>query len=129
MSTGDGARTILVVDDEHVLADMLALILDRSGYNSTAVYSAAEALAALKIHPDLIISDVMMPEVDGVELAVEVSKLHPEIKILLISGHAGTREIVEASGLSLDFLAKPFTPIELLTRVAAALDGSARSGE
>lgn len=125
MSKGDAAQTILVVDDEHVLADMLALILERSGYNSTAVYSAAEALVALKIHPDLIISDVMMPDVDGVELAVQVSKLHPGIKILLISGHAGTQEIVKASGLSLAFLAKPFSPEELLARVASALGNSA----
>jgi DNA-binding response OmpR family regulator len=129
MNTGDGTRAILVVDDERILADMLASILDRSGYTSTAVYSASEALVALKMRPDLIISDVMMPEMDGVKLAVQVSKLHPEIKILLISGHAGTEEIVKASGLSLDFLAKPFTPIELLARVAAALDGSTRSGQ
>jgi DNA-binding response OmpR family regulator len=125
MSKGNAAQTILVVDDEHVLADMLALILERSGYNSTAVYSAAEALVALKIRPDLIISDVMMPDVDGVELAVQVSKLRPGIKILLISGHAGTQEIVKASGLSLDFLAKPFSPEELLARVAAALNDTA----
>lgn len=125
MSTAGGARTILVVDDEHILADMLALILEKSGYNSTAVYSAAEALVALKMRPDLIISDVMMPEVDGVELAVQVSKLLPGIKILLISGHAGTQELMKASGLSLDFLAKPFSPEELLARVAAALNASA----
>ncbi len=124
MSTDETARTILVVDDEHVLADMLAMILEQSGYKSTAVYSAAEALAALKIHPDLIISDVMMPEVDGVELAVQVAKMLPGIKILLISGHAGTQELLKASGLSLDFLAKPFSPEELLARVAAALDGN-----
>ena len=104
---------------------MLALILEKSGYNSTAVYSAAEALVALKMRPDLIISDVMMPEVDGVELAVQVSKLLPGIKILLISGHAGTQELMKASGLSLDFLAKPFSPEELLARVAAALNASA----
>jgi DNA-binding response OmpR family regulator len=125
MNTGSATPTILVVDDEHVLADMLALILQRSGYNSTAVYSAAEALAALEISPDLIISDVMMPDVDGVELAVQVSKLLPGIKILLISGHAGTQELLKASGLSLDFLAKPFTPEELLARVAAALNQGA----
>ncbi len=125
MSTDPAARTILVVDDEHVLADMLALILQRSGYNCTAVYSAAEALDALNTHPDLMISDVMMPGMDGVELAVQVSKLLPGINILLISGHAGTQELVKASGLSLDFLAKPFTPEELLARVATLLNGSA----
>jgi DNA-binding response OmpR family regulator len=127
MSAGKAAPMILVVDDEHVLADMLAQILEKSGYKSAAVYSAAEALAALEAHPDLIISDVMMPDVDGVELAVQITRLHPEIKILLISGHAGTQDILKGSGLSLDLLAKPFTAEELLARVAAALEGSSGS--
>jgi DNA-binding response OmpR family regulator len=124
MSVRGTAPTILVVDDEHALADMLAIILSRSGYSSSAAYSATEALTALQTHTDLIISDVMMPDIDGVEFAMRACKLQPGIKILLISGHAGTQDIVEASGLPLDLLAKPFTPEELLARVAVALAGS-----
>ena len=128
MSTGVVARMILVVDDEHALADTLALILERAGYKSTAAYSAAEALIAVeKQRPDLIISDVMMPVMNGVDFAVQVCKLHPGIKILLISGHAGTQDIVEAArsdGLSLDLLAKPVLPEDLLARVADILDSN-----
>ena len=98
MSTGVIARMILVVDDEHALADTLALILERAGYKSTATYSAAEALAAMaNQRPDLIISDVMMPVMNGVDFAAQVCKSHPGIKILLISGHAGTKDLVEAA--------------------------------
>jgi DNA-binding response OmpR family regulator len=119
---------ILVVDDEHALADTLALILERAGYRSVAAYSASEALIAIgKQRPDLIISDVMMPGMSGVALAVRVRKLHPGIKVLLISGHAGTQDIVEAArsdGYSLDLLAKPVLPEELLSRVAGMLNSS-----
>ena len=125
MSAGEAARTILVVDDEHALADTLALILQRAGYKSTATYSAAEAfIAAEKQHPELIISDVMMPVMNGVDFAVEVCKLHPGIKILLISGHAGTEDLVAAArscGVSLDLLAKPVLPEDLLSRVVNIL--------
>jgi len=126
MSTELAARMILVVDDEHAITDTLALILERAGYKSTAAYSASEALMAVeKQRPDLIISDVMMPVMNGVDFAIKVSKLHLGIKVLLISGHAGTQDMVEAArsnGLSLDLLAKPVLPEDLLARVADILD-------
>jgi len=126
MSTRGVARIILVVDDEHALADTLALILERAGYKSTAAYSALEALMVVeKQRPDLIISDVMMPVMNGIDFAVKVSKLDLGIKVLLISGHAGTQDMVEAArsdGLSLDLLAKPVLPEDLLARVADILD-------
>jgi two-component system alkaline phosphatase synthesis response regulator PhoP len=119
---------ILVVDDEHALADTLALILERAGYKSTAAYSASEALMEVeKQRPDLIISDVMMPVMNGVDFAVKVSELRLGIKVLLISGHAGTQDMVEAAGsdgLSLDLLAKPVLPEDLLARVADILDSN-----
>ena len=77
--------------------------------------------------PDLIVSDVMMPGMSGVALAVHVRKSHPGIKFLLISGHAGTQDLVEAArsdGFFLDLMAKPVLPEELLSRVADMLNGS-----
>jgi CheY-like chemotaxis protein len=128
MSTGKAKQSILVVDDEQALANTLAAILKRSGYKSTAVYNAVEALAGLDgLRPDLIISDVMMPEMNGVDFAVQVCKLYPDIEILLISGHAGTQDLVEAAqsnGRTLELLAKPVAPEELLAKVAAMLDKS-----
>jgi DNA-binding NtrC family response regulator len=122
----DEARRILVVDDEHPLADTLAAILERAGYKSTAAYSPSEALAALsESRPDLIISDVMMPLMNGVELAIRADQLHPGIKVLLISGHAATQEIMDEArldGLSIELMAKPVHPDELMSKVAELLD-------
>lgn len=130
MSTSNPARMILVVDDEHPLADTLRAILERAGYSSTAVYSAADGLDVLaKVRPDLIISDVMMPVMNGVDFALQASQLHPGIKILLISGHAGTQDLMDAArleGLSIELLAKPVGPEELLSRVADLLNGFSR---
>lgn len=121
---------ILVVDDEHPLADTLKAILERAGYSSTASYSAAEGLDVLaKLRPDLIISDVMMPGMNGVDFALQASHLYPGIKILLISGHAGTQDLLEAArleGPSIELLAKPVRPEELLSRVTAVLNGISR---
>jgi CheY-like chemotaxis protein len=116
----------LVVDDEHALADLLALIFERAGYQSIATYSASEALAAMEEQlPDMIVSDVMMPGMSGVALAVHVRKSHPGIKFLLVSGHAGTEDLIEAArddGYFLDLLAKPVLPEDLLSKVVDMFD-------
>jgi CheY-like chemotaxis protein len=126
--TAGPARRILVVDDEHTLADTLATILERAGYISTAAYNPAEALASLaQVRPDLIITDVMMPVMNGVEFAIRAGKAYPGVKIILISGHAGTQDIMEAAhldGHSIELLAKPVLPEELLFRVAELLNSS-----
>jgi CheY-like chemotaxis protein len=133
MSESTIAPRILVVDDECRLADTLAAILERAGYSSTAVYSPVEALAAVKTAPpELIISDVMMPVMNGVQFAGEADRLHPGIRILLISGHAGTQDLVEAAranGFSLDLLAKPVAPQELLAKVATILGDSSSAAK
>jgi DNA-binding response OmpR family regulator len=117
----------LVVDDEHPIADTLTLILERAGYYCTSAYCATEALVALAtMRPDLIISDVMMPGMNGIDFAIQADKLHSGIQVLLISGHAGTQDIAEMArldGLSIELLAKPILPDELLSRIAAMLDG------
>ncbi len=130
MSTRNPARMIMVVDDEHPLTDTMRAILERAGYSSTAAYSAAEGLDVLaKIRPDLIISDVMMPVMNGVDFALQASQLQPGVKILLISGHAGTQDLMDAArleGLSVELLAKPVGPEELLSRVADLLNDVSR---
>ena len=104
------------------------LSLSRAGYKSIAAYSPAEALAALaELRPDLIISDAMMPLMNGVEFAIRADQLHPGIKVLLISGHAGTEDIMataDVGELSLELLTKPVLPDELLAKVAELLDSN-----
>src|ERR1700760_4382821 len=88
--------TVLVVDDEHIIADTMTEILRRSGFNAICAYDGVEALElALRINPDFVVTDVVMPHMNGVQLAIAVRKALPATEILLLSGQAGISEIVE----------------------------------
>lgn len=117
---------IFVIDDEVVIADTLSAILRNNGYDATAFYDGESALAAsAKCRPDVIISDVVMPRMNGVEVAIQISRRHPDCKILLFSGNAGMSGILESaanSGYPFDVMTKPVHPKDLLAalrRVAA----------
>ena len=116
---------ILVVDDERGLADTLVAMLELIGYRSTAAYSAEEAMRILcSEEPDLIISDVVMPGTDGVQLAIMARFLWPHVRILLVSGNAATQEIIDAAradGHAFELLAKPVPPKLLLVKVVSVL--------
>jgi DNA-binding NtrC family response regulator len=116
---------ILVVDDEHIIADSLAKILDLAGYESVAAYSAAEANAVLETKtPALLITDVVMPAMNGVDLAIRAREQCPEVKILLVSGNAITQTVTETArlrGYDFEVMAKPVPPAEMLEKVAGML--------
>lgn len=115
-------KSILVVDDEKRIADTLALILATKGYGAKAVYDGAAALAACRDDtPNLIISDVVMPGMSGIELGIAVGRDFPTCKLLLFSGQAATADMMEdasAHGHHFELLAKPVHPAELLEKVA-----------
>lgn len=83
-------RKVLVVDDEHDLADITGAMLRLHGIDVQVTYSAKEALEILAAHDDIdaLFSDVVMPEMTGVQLAEAVREMHPEVKIILTSGYA-----------------------------------------
>ena len=112
---------VIVVDDEHVIADTLATILNRSGFDATAVYTGRQAVdLAREIHPDLIVSDVIMPDMNGIEAAIVIRKMLPSCKVLLFSGQAATADLLEnarASGHEFEILAKPIHPQDLLAKL------------
>jgi len=114
-------RRILVVDDERSVADTLTEILFASGFEAVAAYDGWSALdAAERFQPDFLLSDVLMPRMNGVELALAVHSLHPAVKILLFSGQVGISEILEAGqkrGLAFELIAKPIHPIKLLEQL------------
>jgi CheY-like chemotaxis protein len=111
-------RRILVADDETIIADTLAAILRRAGFEVFAVYGGVDAVAkAQELRPELVISDVMMADMNGIDAAIEIRKLVPGTKILLFSGHAATSGLLDkarAEGHDFSFLSKPVHPKDLL---------------
>lgn len=120
-----GRQSILVVDDEKRIADTLAMILASKGYVSSAAYDGATALRLCRESiPDLVISDVVMPGMSGIELGIAVRRDFPGCQVLLFSGQAATADMMEdasANGHRFDLLAKPVHPVELLQKVAQLL--------
>jgi len=122
--TGDKAETqgppprILVVDDEKVIADTIVQILNRNGFIAEAAYGGEEAIQKAKRHcPELVLSDVLMPQVDGVEACIEIRKHCPETRIILFSGQAATVEILARArerGHTFELLPKPIHPTQLI---------------
>jgi len=119
--------TILVVDDERLLADTTAAILRHAGFETRIAYDGFVALeVAGSFRPDYILTDIMMPEMNGVELAIAITKMYPVTKILLFSGQAGISEILEqskAKGFEFPLLAKPVYPAKLIEGLRKLKDG------
>jgi CheY-like chemotaxis protein len=120
---------ILVVDDEKVIADTLSVILSKSGFDTFPAYDAPTALGlALKLTPDLLISDVVMPGMSGIDLAITLADAVPQCKVLLFSGQAATVDLLEEarrSGYNFTTLTKPIHPTDMLKRVSEYLSAPA----
>lgn len=112
---------VLVADDERVIADTLAIILNQSGFEARAVYSGEKAVElAADFKPEMLISDVIMGGLSGVDAAIRIREALPQVKILLFSGHAATSDLLEGArrqGLEFEILAKPVHPQDLLARL------------
>jgi DNA-binding NtrC family response regulator len=109
---------ILIVDDERRIADTLAEILEMSGFRVATAYDGWDALqAADRFHPDYLLSDVLMPRMNGVDLGIAMRKMYPGMKILLFSGQAGISEIMldgQRRGFEFELIAKPIHPLKLI---------------
>jgi CheY-like chemotaxis protein len=126
MTDSKAKPRVLVVDDEHVIADTLAIILNQAGFDAFAVYTGSEAVdVARTAKPDLIITDVILAPTDpkgmnGIEAAIHIRAFLPSCKILLFSGQAATADLLEnarARGHEFEILAKPVHPQDLLTKL------------
>ena len=114
---------VFVVDDEPAIASTLADILRLKGFAATAFTHPLEALEAARQHaPHLLISDVSMPELSGIELAIELKAMNLDCNILLFSGHLATSDLVKQAkvrGFDFQVLAKPVRPQRLIEEVSA----------
>ena len=113
---------MFVVDDEPVIASTLAVIFNMNGYSARCFTEPMEVLAAARSDvPDLLISDVAMPGLSGIDLAMQMRAQHPKCKILLFSGQAATLDLLEnarSQGHNFQLLEKPVDPSTMLSRVA-----------
>jgi CheY-like chemotaxis protein len=121
MSQNLSKPKVLVADDERVIADTLAMILNQSGFEARAVYSGERALEEAPLfQPNMLISDVIMADLNGIDAAIRIREILPTIKILLFSGQAATADLLEkarAEGYEFEILAKPVHPQDLLSRL------------
>ena len=114
-------QRVLVVDDEQVIAQTLAVVLGRSGFDAIAFTNPLKALEAARTEaPDLVISDVMMPEMSGIDFATAIQSHCPACKILLFSGQSATSDLLRIAreeGHHFHLLSKPIHPVDLLTAI------------
>jgi CheY-like chemotaxis protein len=112
---------VLIADDERVIADTLVMILNQSGFTARAVYSGETAVEqAQEFQPEMLISDVIMGGLNGIDAAIRIRALLPKIKILLFSGQAATADLLEKArtqGYEFEILAKPVHPQDLLDKL------------
>jgi CheY-like chemotaxis protein len=119
--TGTSKPKVLVIDDERVVADTLAEVLRLNGFAPVALYSGEEAIEfAGRFRPDIVLSDIRMNQVDGIEAARAIRKLHPECRVILFTASQvdeKTRQTID--GLGFELLQRPLHPQHVLSRLLA----------
>jgi len=121
-----GTETILLVEDEPTILRMAQMMLERKGYSVLSAATPAEAIDLAKAHADkihLLMSDVVMPEMNGRELAGQITALYPDIRLLFMSGY--TADVIAHQGVLDDgvaFIQKPFSMADMTAKVRELLD-------
>jgi DNA-binding NtrC family response regulator len=118
------ALRVFVVDDEKSIATTTTQILQLSGYDARSFLNPEKALEAARVEcPNLVVADVMMPRLSGIDLAVSLEELCPSCKVILFSGQAETSDLLDAAlakGHEFTVLAKPIPPAKLLQHLREA---------
>lgn len=119
------AALVYVVDDEQIIAFTLVTILKQNGFQAIAFVDPLDALMAAESEcPDVLLADVMMPLLNGVDLGVQFKAIHPTCKVLLFSGQAATSDLLRDAGKKgnhFDLLTKPVHPTELVSAIQKTL--------
>jgi DNA-binding response OmpR family regulator len=119
-------KRVLVVDDDHLVADTLSMVFEKSGFKAKTAYSADQALEySREFSPNLLLCDVTMPGRDGLSLVSDVSRELPSCRILVLTGFysnlKNVREHTRKLSRPVGILTKPCQPTELLREAAALL--------
>lgn len=124
------APRVLVSDDEELVAKTLVAILNKSGFDARAAFDGASAVAlATEWRPEILLCDVIMPEMDGIETAIRIRGMLPSCRVFLIS--AQEREAARVAeqktrGYDFEFILKPIHPLELIQLLRFAMPESSR---
>ncbi|MBV0920447.1 response regulator transcription factor [Mycobacteroides chelonae] len=124
MSRPDGTTlSVLVVDDEHTLAELVSMALRYEGWQSRIAYDGATAIdLARQQSPDAVVLDVMLPDIDGLEVLQALREIHPGIPVLLLTAKDALEDrILGLSAGADDYVTKPFSLEEVVLRVRALL--------
>jgi DNA-binding response OmpR family regulator len=120
-TSGHKLQRVLVVDDERLIADTVAAILNDTGFEAVKAYNGEEALEAVReFQPDIVLSDVLMPRMSGVELGMKIRLEFPGTRIFLFSGQAATSELLRKAqddGYTFELFPKPIHPEELIAKL------------
>lgn len=122
---------VLVVDDEHSIADTLTIILKHHGFDTATAYCGATAVEAARLwNPDILLTDVVMPDMNGIEVAMLIQAAHPGCKVLLFSGQSAAQDMLadHPEKASFRFLQKPIHPVELIDSLRSLAASSPRTG-
>jgi DNA-binding NtrC family response regulator len=111
---------VAVVDDEHIIADTLTEILNSRGFQAKALYSGEAAVEEVRdFRPQIVLSDVQMGGIDGVEAAIRIRRIHPECRIILFTASPVRHSIhAEIDRLGFEFIERPLHPQEVLDLLA-----------
>jgi CheY-like chemotaxis protein len=119
--SGSSKLRVLVVDDEFTISSTLVAILNAKGYEAAGYTHPIAALEALDIwQPDVVISDVIMPEMNGIELSLQIKIRYPDCLVILFSGQATTADLLsdaQKHGHEFTVLPKPVPPEVLLQKI------------
>lgn len=113
---------ILVVDDDRALAEMLGMVLEGEGFTTDFSGDGAEAVEKFReTRPDLVLLDVMLPTLDGIEVAEQI-RAESGVPIIMLTARTDTRDVVRGLEVGADdYVVKPFNPAELIARIRARL--------
>ena len=123
--TGEDKPLLMVLDDDAAVRQTWTLIFRQQGYRVIAVESGQDAIDAARSRPpDLLLADIRLPDMSGIEAARRIQNELPSCRVLLISGDGESSEVLEQArlaGTSFEVLPKPIAPPELIQRIADRL--------
>lgn len=118
-------KTILIADDEPTVANTVRMILESAGYRTLLAHDGETAARLIQeLSPDAVLLDVILPGIDGVEVAIQACRTAPNCRVVLFSGRPDAADLLaeaQRRGYVFEVLAKPARPQELLERIRASL--------